>query len=135
MGLDMYAVSKAPGLAEGAPVNRLHYWRKHNALHGWMERLWESKGRPCVSGMEDPSPQDPYPEGTSFNCIALELTSEDLDKLEQDIKNKQLKPVEGFFFGNTNYDPSEDAEDDLKFVANARAAIERGEKVYYDSWW
>ncbi len=24
----------------------LAYWRKHPNLHGWMEKLWERKGRP-----------------------------------------------------------------------------------------
>ena len=64
MGLDMYAyvAAKAGAQADydegmawdkekGAIVNpsvteprEIAYWRKHPNLHGWMQRLWESRG-------------------------------------------------------------------------------------------
>ena len=44
MGLDMYAYVGTEGQCE------LAYWRKHPNLHGWMEKLWESKGKPNVCG-------------------------------------------------------------------------------------
>ena len=37
------------------------YWRKHPNLHGWMQRLWERKGKP--GGYDD----------DRFNGIELEL--------------------------------------------------------------
>ena len=43
MGLDQYAYAVAH---EGAEQEQLTTWRKHNRLHGWMEQLWEDKGRP-----------------------------------------------------------------------------------------
>ena len=96
--------------------SELHYWRKHPDLHGWMEALYFVKG-----GRAD-----------SFNCVAVRLTSDDLDLLEDVVKRNELPPTEGFFFGQTT---GEEREDDLAFIAKARAAIADGQTVYYDSWW
>jgi len=123
MGLDMYAYQRDPSAPADAEPTQLAYWRKHNALHGWMERLWIEKGRPSGSGQ------------TSFNCVPLELTGADLDRLEAAINARALEPTEGFFFGSSNYDVGEYAEEDLAFVAQARAALSQGLRVYYDSWW
>lgn len=136
MGLDMYAyvAAKAGAQADydegkawdkekGAMVNpsvteprEIAYWRKHPNLHGWMNRLWESRGN---SG--------------GFNGDELELTWEDLDQLEQDIRNKKLPGTSGFFFGN-NAD-NEYREQDLKFVRDAKAEAFLGLKVFYNSSW
>jgi hypothetical protein len=136
MGLDMYAyvAARAGAQAEfsegahwdkekGAMVNpnateprEIAYWRKHPNLHGWMQRLWESKGN---SG--------------EFNGDELELTWEDLDQLEQDIRNKNLPDTSGFFFGRNADD--EYREDDLKFVREAKAEAFLGLKVFYNSSW
>jgi len=100
----------------------LAYWRKHPNLHGWMEQLWISKGRPRQSVG--------WP---IFNGIELELTWDDLDKLERDIRQGRLPNTEGFFFGN----PSDDYyyEQDLEFVTNAKAEVFLGLKVFYNSSW
>lgn len=135
MGLDMYAFSRMPmnqlsdeqkekimtdviehGEATNDPIE-IAYWRKHNALHGWMERLYREKGG------ED-----------EFNCIDLLLTSEDLDRLEKDIKESKLYPVEGFFFGG-DYDPATENSKDIAFIRKAREELEEGNEVYYTSWW
>jgi len=72
--------------------------------------------------------------GTSldFNCVPVLLTADDLDRLEEAIRKKELPFTAGFFFGETEGD---EQEDDLLFVTNARAAIQAGKTVYYDSWW
>lgn len=108
---------------KGAMVNptvteprEIAYWRKHPNLHGWMQRLWESKGN---SG--------------EFNGDELELTWEDLESLEQDIRNKNLPDTTGFFFGRDADD--EYREDDLKFVREAKAEAFLGLKVFYNSSW
>ena len=136
MGLDMYAyvAARAGAQAEfsegavwdaekGAMVNpnateprEIAYWRKHPNLHGWMHRLWASRGN---SG--------------EFNGDELELTWEDLDQLEQDIRNKKLPGTSGFFFGRDADD--EYREDDLKFVREAKAEAFLGLKVFYNSSW
>jgi hypothetical protein len=108
---------------KGAMVNptvteprEIAYWRKHPNLHGWMQRLWESKGN---SG--------------EFNGDELELTWDDLEQLEQDIRNKNLPDTSGFFFGNDADDHYR--EHDLKFVREAKAEAFLGLKVFYNSSW
>jgi len=135
MGLDMYAYAAAKRNAKDEyyeeyyekgnknvadPTVEIAYWRKHPNLHGWMEQLWRSKNT-------DPT-TDPM-----FNGIELELTWEDLDALEADIKNGVLPHTTGFFFG----DPSDDyyREQDLEFIRKARAEIFTGLKVFYNSSW
>jgi hypothetical protein len=130
MGLDMYASSFAPNpentdisvqrdsegnmIAEG---KEFHYWRKHHDLHGWMERLYQSKG------------------GTNtFNCEHVRLTLKDLGDLKRAIRLGKLPHTEGFFFGNNPPD-EETNKDDLQFIADAEAAIAEGNDVYYSSWW
>jgi hypothetical protein len=100
----------------------LAYWRKHPRLHGWMEKLWERKGRPRESVG--------WP---IFNGIELELTWDDLDELERAIRHGQLPDTEGFFFGK----PSDNHyyEQDLEFVNNAKAEVFLGLKVFYNSSW
>ena len=108
---------------KGAMVNpsvtqprEIAYWRKHPNLHGWMQRLWESRGN---SG--------------DFNGDELELTWDDLEQLEQDIRNKNLPGTTGFFFGNDADD--EYREQDLKFVREAKAEAFLGLRVFYNSSW
>jgi hypothetical protein len=140
MGLDMYAyVAAREGQSseywEGAyydedtkshvndkvtkPIE-IAYWRKHPNLHGWMEQLWNSKGRPGDGG-------------DMFNGIELELTWEDIDMLENDINEGALPGTSGFFFG----DPADDyyREADLKFIKEARAQLFLGLRVFYNSSW
>jgi hypothetical protein len=105
-----------------AKPREIAYWRKHPNLHGWMEQLWRSRNT-------DPS-ADPM-----FNGVELELTWEDLDRLEQDIKRGTVAQLEttGFFFG----EPSDDYynEQDLRFIREARAELFTGLKVFYNSSW
>lgn len=128
MGLDMYAFT-VPAEWAGDTVTdytpdadrkseELYYWRKFNALHGWMEDLYRLKG------------------GTSesFNCNTVRLDLKDLDRLEMDVGKKKLVPRNGFFFGSQEIYP-EDIESVAEFVAKARQAIADGKAVYYDSWW
>ena len=141
MGLDMYAYSanKAGAQSEywengsynektGEFVStctkpkELAYWRKHPNLHGWMERLWEEKGRP---GAESPT--------ETFNGIELELTWDDIEQLEFDIQEDNLPGTTGFFFGDDSDDYYK--EQDLEFVKQARADLFLGLKVYYNSSW
>ena len=92
------------------------YWRKHPNLHGWMRRLWIEKGH-----------------AGDFNGDELELTWEDLDRLEKDVQSGNLPSTTGFFFGNESDDFYKDA--DLAFIKNARAELFSGLKVFYNSSW
>jgi hypothetical protein len=127
MGLDQYAYAAAKAGTEWNTGNRqeLGYWRKHPNLQGWMEQLWREKG--CPNG--DVNNSDDW----TFNGIELELTWEDLDQLEEDVKNAGLPATRGFFFGEGS-----DAyyrETDLEFIRKARAEIFTGLRVFYDSSW
>ena len=124
MGLDMYAykVSKKDVIndfkfKQSDDVIELDYWRKHHDLHGWFENLYHLKGGAEV-----------------FNLIPLKLEIEDLDQLEEDIKNRKLPHTTGFCFGDNPPDNESDKYD-LEFIEKARKAIQDGYAVYYNSWW
>lgn len=127
MGLDMYAFSMSNrAVIDDFSFDRefkkqeIAYWRKHNALHGWMEALYRQKG-----GNDD-----------SFNCIPLRLTKEDMEQLILDIKENKIKPTEGFFFGSTeDYYDADIREQDIRFANQVMSEIDGGRAVYYDSWW
>ena len=130
MGLDMYAFRvKAEDVIDDFNVREetdgrkekleeLAYWRKHHDLHGWMERLYRSKGG----------------DKESFNCVPVRLTKADLDLLEHDVLNNTLPETQGFFFG-TNPPDDESMKNDIEFITKAKIAIADGDAVYYDSWW
>ena len=127
MGLDMYAFIVDADSVGDATVDvaldantatEICYWRKFNALHGWMEDLYRQK-----RGLRH-----------DFNCTTVRLTANDLDRLEMDTGNNKLVPVNGFFFGAQEID-SEDLESVSDFIKVARQAIADGKAVFYDSWW
>jgi hypothetical protein len=137
MGLDMYAyVATREGQQreyyDGAEwdettkdlvntkVNKpreIAYWRKHPNLHGWMETLAEQKKL----------------KYDSFNGVEMELTAEDLDTLERDVKKRQLPLTSGFFFGDNRDQHYYDQ--DLAFIKAARTEMFMGLKVFYNSSW
>lgn len=134
MGLDMYAYKVNKNILTDADqvdfsdklVTRklgcntdteFAYWRKFNALHGWMEDLYHKKG------------------GTKeFNCVPVRLTLEDLNNLESDIK-VGLNGREGFFFGMVRYFDSDDQESVQNFITKARKELSKGYAIVYMSWW
>lgn len=124
MGLDQYAYSCDPGLIKGdvdferpEASNEIFYWRKHPDLQGWMRNLYASKG-----GSDE-----------QFNCVPVRLTEEDLNELEEAVRDGDLPRTVGFFFGESNED--EDKEGDLEFIRLARHELAEGKAVFYYSWW
>ncbi len=123
MGLDQYAYSVDPRLVEGSVdfkvpddcARQIAYWRKHPDLQGWMQELYLAKG-----GQEE------------FNCVNVRLELEDLDALEEAVRDGDLPRTSGFFFGESTPD---DRDDDLIFIRDARAELAEGRVVYYTSWW
>jgi hypothetical protein len=136
MGLDMFAYSRAKEASQEAPSTELQYWRKHNALHGLMEELWKDKGSKVPQWLIDEYPEE-YSEDSkiNFNGVELELTEADLDYIEARVKTNQLPMTQGFFFGHDSRFDEHNKEGDLEFIANARAALARGEQVFYNSSW
>jgi hypothetical protein len=122
MGLDMFAFTtsltptKAVDFPDPETCNELHYWRKHPNLHGWMEKLYRSKGG-----------QDP-----DFNMAPVLLELTDLAALEKDVLENRLSVTVGFFFGESQ---ACERDRDLAFIAKARDAIAHGQTVYYVAWW
>jgi len=125
MGLDMYMHTHRGAINDtGDKVyEELFYWRKHNALHNWMAKLYDS--RHAQDADYDPE----------FNCTALDLTRLDLLRLKADILEHNLVPVSGFFFGTTEYDPAECMNNDLEAVNLALDEVEAGNAVSYSAWY
>lgn len=121
MGLDQYAyiASKAQSDWDDPSHQEIAYWRKHPNLQGWMEKLAEKKNV----------------QYDTFNGVEVELTWDDIDKLEKDIRAGVVAGLDtgGFFFGK----PSDDYyyEKDLEFCVNAKAECFLGRKVFYNSSW
>ena len=114
MGLAAYGKVRSP---EGE-VKEIAYWRKHNALHGWMEKLYRKKG------------------GTKeFNCVPLELVEADLEMLELVVGSGMLPETGGFFFGGDSRFCEHHKKDTLDFIEEAKEYLAEGWKVVYDSWW
>ena len=132
MGLDQYAyvASKNNTSYDDSSRQELAYWRKHPNLQGWMEALWLERGRQGTLSVGQDNEYD-----ATFNGIEVELTWDDVDQLERDIKSGVVSKLgtTGFFFGN----PSDEYyyEDDLKFCVDAKAELFLGRKVFYNSSW
>jgi len=125
MGLDMYAY-KAKDFKPSKPVDfeneepseveELFYWRKHPNMHGLMESIYRDKGG----------------EAESFNCVPVQLTEEDLVNIAFHVIDDALPETDGFFFGQST---EEDRKDDLRFLGEAKKAIQEGYTIWYTSWW
>ena len=123
MGLDQYAHA----IDNNGEKEELAYWRKHPNLQGFMENLWHEKGCPN-------KPEEPNSMGMSdFNCVPVDLTYEDLDRLEKAVNSKELPQTIGFFFGDDSDDDYK--QEDLEFIQKAREALDAGLTVEYSSWW
>jgi hypothetical protein len=81
-----------------------------------MHKLWNERGH-----------------AGDFNGDELELTFEDLDRLEYVVKHKELPGTSGFFFGNDSDDYYRDQ--DLEFIRTARSELTQGMRVFYNSSW
>jgi len=98
MGLDQFAFVNyedeiLPPWVEGEiETSELAQWRKHNRLEGWMSKLFFDKH----PGYEGP-----------FNCVNLNLTLEDLEKLI----------------------------DNAKKILTEAKELGTSAKIYYSSWW
>ena len=128
MGLDQYAHKVKRKYAPTTKTSTVRtteffYWRKHNALHGWMENLHNSRSSDEVQGLRD------------FNGVAVRLEERDLDKLEQDVMTFNLPQTVGFFFGRDSVGDEDQKAQTLEFIRRARKALAEGYEVEYNSWW
>jgi hypothetical protein len=132
MGLDQYLYAANEHItadtlyAEGNEDARdeIGYWRKHADLQGHVERLWRQlwKEKGC-------------PESDDFNCIPLELSTEQLEHILECSKKQSFGDADktsGFFFGETT---PEKHEATVKIVEHALELKREGKRIFYDSWW
>ena len=128
MGLSQYAYSINAGVSLEDAFDEDHeiiegeliaYWRKHNNLQGWMGNLWREKGGEGI-----------------FDTTYLEITLEDLDRLEKDVRGQNLPLTEeSWFFSKASSDTDKRfLKEDLEFIKESRQAIAEGKTIYYDSW-
>lgn len=115
------SLRKADRLANesGCIDSQYHYWRKFNALHGWMEDLWRE--RTGAGAAED------------FNCQTVRLYRKDIEALAEARDKNQLHPRGGFFFGAETIYP-EDLESLDSFLLKASKDVDDN-AIFYDSWW
>ena len=140
MGLDQLAYSRPATATNDETDECLVQWRKHPNLQGWMERLWR-KQKYGDAATPDPITGEGYSNETymndPFNCEELELTADDIERLRLDIQNKTLNgghgDTTGFFFGDSSDEYYR--ETDIDFCDQAKAALDKGCKVIYYSWW
>ena len=140
MGLDQLAFKRRSITAAKDEAENIAEWRKHPNLQGWMERLWRKQkyGDPANP---DPKTGEGYSNqtymGDPFNQEEVELTLDDIKRLRLDINNKTLNggygDTTGFFFGYSSDEFYR--ETDIDFCDKAEAALNKGYKVIYYSWW
>jgi hypothetical protein len=109
MGLDQFAWA-----AKDEEEEEIFTWRKHANLQGWMENLYREKGG-----------KEKY-----FNCVSVELTEEDISRLEQEHKN--LETATGFFWGESR---EQDVLRTEEFISIARQRLCEGYTITYSSWY
>jgi hypothetical protein len=124
MGLDQYANWTDGTTDEQGNLKKeeFMYWRKTSHIQDFFQKIYAEK-----TGDTDPS---------NFNCVSVEIDFDVLNRFITAVKNKQMKPVGGFFFG-CSYDPGteEYIEQDLKFASECFFHLLMGRKVEYSSWW
>lgn len=113
MGLDQYLYATSNSNDDEDQIE-LGYRRKHFDLQDWMCRLWCSKVYPDSDYKYD-----------EFNGVELELTKEDIDKLEHDILNNLLTYESADWY----------KDNDLEFITQARSVLADGYRIFYNSSW
>jgi|TARA_B100001094_G_C17997559_1_gene703435 hypothetical protein len=113
MGLDQRAYTRN----QDGDTIEIQSWRKHNALDGWMEALWRTKGN-----------------SVDWNCSELELNMSDIERLEAAVVNDALPETHGFFYGNDSRYDEYKKEQTLSFISDAYDTLREGKQVFYSCW-
>jgi len=124
MGLDQYANWTDGTTDEQGSLKkeRIYVLAQTSHIQDFFQKIYAEK-----TGDTDPS---------NFNCVSVDIDFDVLNRFITAVKNKQMKPVDGSFFG-CSYDPSteEHIEQDLKFASECFFHLLMGRKVEYSSWW
>ena len=137
-----YGYEGDPNHPEARFTEELFYWRKHPNLHGLMETIYIENG-----GEEHEKHNNSIIPG--YNNLTMELTLEDIERIETHVLNDTLPYTEGFFFGQSYMTKEEGEkhdvdhekfnretkENDIKFIEKAKEALNEGFHLfYYPSW-
>jgi hypothetical protein len=68
-----------------------------------------------------------------FNCVHVVLSKNDLFDLQKDIIDGNIRPVSGFFFGQTEIYP-EQKKHVMEAIALALLEVSEGKVVTYSAW-
>lgn len=115
MGLDQILIARKED-----EEKKIGSWRKHANLQGYMQDLAVSKG--IVKRVDD------------FNCVDLELETEDIETLLGVIESDDLKETHGIFFGSS-YGNQAERDEDRSFFADAVLHRKDGWRIVYSCWW
>ena len=118
MGLDQFAYARD----KKGNTEDLAYWRKHNALDGWMQNLYAEVST-CTE------------EYDPLNGQEVPLDAEDIEMLEMVVENDMLPETHGFFFGSDSRHSEEQKKTTLEFIKEAKRALSEGKKVFYQNSW
>ena len=125
------------------PPENVIYFRKHNALHGYMEARWQEQTYEQFQEACDINvSQDEwleYKQG-QFNCIPLFFTKDLILQTIAAVEGNKLEATPGFFFGDYSEEGArtrckEEKPDTLRALKECLDAVENKRIAFYDSWW
>jgi hypothetical protein len=114
MGLDIYAYAVPEGETMEGERHHFHYWRKHDGLLEWCEKLAKSRGE----------------RGAENSWFRITLTRDDLDRLEEAIEDGELNKVtHKYHWYKLDWKPH-----DLSFITKAQLvfALDRNVVIMAD---
>lgn len=114
-------------------------WRKHARLQEFMNKLYMEKNKVGSKWEESEPDSDGKVWYNPISWNSIELTEEDIDRLEKAIKNHYSGYFcdGGFFWGHEIQESQAEyyKDKDLEFVEFAREALADGETVIYECSW
>lgn len=111
-----------------------HYWRKFNALHGYIVRTF-ADGEDTCQTIEIKDENGSYKAGVKKILDALIKTKKKLDSGKK--TNLEMMPQEGFFFGSTEVDDwfKRDIEEALEYFQELYDSMGDEDVIYYEASW
>lgn len=114
--------------------NEIHYWRKFNALHGYIVQNFADGVDKCQT-IEIKDVDGSYKGGVKDILDALRRTKKKLDAGKK--TGLDMMPTAGFFFGSTEIDKwyEEDVAEALEFFNKLYEELEDDDVIYYEASW
>ena len=150
MGLDQYAgTMREQSYEYNRPDGTTHIekwqqagpfeWRKHARLQEFMNTLYMERNKLTNKWEQSKPDSDGNVWYNTISWNSIELKEEDIDRLEEAIKNGYSNYFcnGGFYWGHEFQEESakDYKEKDLEFVEFAREALADGETVIYECSW